>query len=152
MRKGICRVKKIKSIIPIIIYFIFLIVMNVWWMEYYMNEAALAFGIFFYIPYFVGGAFIMCFFLGRLVGKINKDNRVWTWMVYLLILLVLIYFVIWFHEAIRRSHPNFSNIFKQDVQWWYGFTVVDTKIILTETAVGFLLGEIFQNFKEKRKQ
>ena len=144
--------KKIIGIIPIFIYFLFLVVMNVWWMHYYMSPEALDFGFLFYFPYCLGGSFIICFLLGILVRKICCDGRIHFMLLYMFMILFSAYFVIWLNQALQKSFPNFQTFYKQDVPWLYGFTQVDTPIILLESAVGFLIGWIWQNQRGKKKK
>ena len=73
-------------------------------------------------------------------------------LLYMFMILFSAYFVIWLNQALQKSFPNFQTFYKQDVPWLYGFTQVDTPIILLESAVGFLIGWIWQNQRDKKKK
>lgn len=142
--------RRILSLVPIFVYFLLLVLMYVGWMQFYLTDMALDYGLFTYVPYVFGGAFLTCFFLGRLVWKISGDHRIWVWLAHLLFLLVLIYVTKWLSNAMQFSYPDYTLLF-QETPWWYGFHDYDTKYILAQSALGFLLGQCYQLRKTRRR-
>lgn len=147
--------KKFLSILPIIAYGIFLVLMALWWKQYYLTMDAAGWGFIFYVPYVLGVAFLMCFFLGRLCFFINKNTSVWVFFLYLLLLLLAVYIPEGLGEALMQSHSDgYSTLFKNWSAWLHPLirrSGNTTRIILTESALGFSLGSLLQMRKEKKK-
>ena len=147
--------RKFSGILPIIFYGIFLVLMAIWWKQYYLTEAAADWGFIFFIPYGLGGAFLICFFLGRLCFFINKNTRAWETFLYLLLLLLVVYIPEGLGEALMQSYSDgYSTLFKNWSAWLHplirrgGNT---TRIILSESTLGFSLGSFLQIRKERKK-
>ncbi len=148
--------RRLLSTLLIIVYGLFLVLMVLWWQQYYLTEAAGDWAFIFFIPYGLGGAFLMCFFIGRLCFFIKQNARVWEIFLYLLLLLLVVYIPEGLHEALMQSYSDgYSTLFKNWSAWLHplirrgGDT---TRIILAESAIGFSLGSFLQVRRERKKQ
>ena len=144
------------AVLPIIAYGAFLCLMYRWWMVYYGTGDAGGFGFLFYLPYVLGGAAVMCFFLGRAVMRINGGIRFRSCLLYLALLLFMVYFSQWLGEMLKETHwTNYSTLFSEGLKkWWYPLTRSsgDTRVILMESGIAFLLGSIWQMRKERKRE
>ncbi len=140
----------LKGLIPIVVYFIALAIISVWWLSYAGTEMALTFGLFFYLPYELGGAFILCLIQGILVRKWSRANKIAPMLLYLVILVFCVYLIIWFQQSLLSSSPDLIHFYRAGVSLLYPLSKVDTPPTLLETAGGFLLGWLIRSRKERR--
>ena len=138
--------KKLRAPLIIIAYGIVLCLFYLWGDQYSSWNAGL-FCVLTFFPYFLGGAFLVCFFLGRLTLKL-KDGPGWIFLIYLVILMGAVYFSECFGEAGASYYDGYKSVFYEAGLWIYPLR--HSKIILAETATGYLLGSIYQIVKEKR--
>lgn len=66
----------LKSLIPIAIYFIALVIITAWESMYIGTETVWTFALLFYLPYELGGAFVLCLIQGILVRKWSQTNKI----------------------------------------------------------------------------
>lgn len=147
--------RKLSSIVLIIVYGIFLVLMSLWWHQYYLTEAAGDWGFIFYIPYCIGGAFLSCFFLARLCFFLSKSNKIWEYFLYLLLILLIVYIPEGLGKALMSSYDDgYTTLFRNWSPWIEPLIRSNntTRIILAESALGFSLGSFWQMRKEKKKQ
>ena len=148
--------RRLSSILLIIVYGIFLVLMCLWWHQYYLTWAAADWGFIFYIPYCLGGAFLICFFLARLCFFISKSTRIWEYFLYLLLLLLIVYIPEGLGQALMSSYDDgYTTLFKDWSPWLHPLirsSGSTARVILAESALGFSLGGFLQMRKEKKRQ
>lgn len=144
------RILKIMPVLFIMIYGFVLIVMNLWEMKYYGTWGTLGFGFLFYMPYCLGGAFLACFFLARIVIRVGLETRISTGLIYLLLLVFLVYVSRWHESVLGKIYSgSFDSIVQGLALWSKGFTEHENPLILWESLIGFGLGELFQIRKNR---
>lgn len=145
--------RRLSSILLIITYGIILVLMCLWWQRYYLTWAAGNWAFVFYIPYYLGGAFLICFFLARLCFFISKSTRIWDYFLYLLLLLLIVYIPEGLGEALMHSYDDgYTTLFKNWSHWLYPLIRSSgntARVILAESAFGFSLGSFLQMRREK---
>lgn len=143
--------RRLSSIFLILIYGLFLVLMCLWWQQYYLTDAAADWAFVFYLPYYFGGAFLICFFLGRMCFFIRKRTRIGEYFLYLLLLLLIVYLPEGLGEALMYSYEDgYTTLFKNWSHWLYPFirSGSTARVILAESAFGFSLGSFWQIRKE----
>lgn len=148
--------RRLSSILIMLIYGFFLVAMCLWWQQYYLTEAAADWAFVFYMPYYFGGACLICFFLARLCFVISKSTKIWEYFLYLLLFLLIVYIPEGLGEALMQSYDDgYTTLFKNWSHWLHPLirsSGSTARVILAESAFGFSLGSFWQMRKEKKKQ
>ena len=147
--------RRLSSPLLIIAYGIFLVLMYLWGHQYYLTDTVLVWWLFCYVPYVLGGAFLLCFFVARLVVFTRESTKIWKFFSYLLLLLLLVYIPEGFLQALTSSYDNgYTALFRDWSAWMEPLFKEsgEARIILIESALGFSLGSFLQMRKEKKKQ
>ena len=124
--------KKILNILPILIYVCLLLIIKLWWMNYYGTPKAGDIGFLFVLPYVLGGAFVLCLVLGLIVGYISKNRDIKKFIFYLLLLLIIV-------EIIHS------------LGYVYEFMDTEGIVILIESIIGFSIGSLIMLRRNKKE-
>ena len=125
--------KKGLGYISVLVYGIIIIGIHV------IAEYNLDFAMLFYFPYLLGGNGIIGFFAGRIVQKGSKAKNVFGCLGYMVLISVFAFFACLFTASHGFAH-SLGSVFR-----------LDTYMILYPTAIGFLIGEIYQKRKMTKK-